>query len=449
MKVLILFFLMGCNVIKFFGNEDNISEEFFYNPNSEPFIEVNFPEQKRTKYISDESLIRTVNFNFLPFGELWCSSDDAQNFVECGDGYVWEVADYNTEHIVEYRGDNGNIFSTTFTPSTELPNISFLTCTFEVTANESFAAFYGRTFSDPTVACIGDGVQISNAGADSPISFAFPNITVIARQGDVATFSSAKATDSIFDDVSRGNIDYIGLKVTGNQVQQTAFNITGTDVDIEDVEIDLTGSASAGIKTSTNGNLVNIRSVNINLTDTGSGEGIYTQNSNINIYDSEIQSGYNAVYFWKNSTSTYVFNASNSVFIGNKINPLNGSSPGVLETFINEGTNSHQINLTDSQVISNGGAAFLVKNAAGIADINLSRTVVKRGGSVNFDGPAIVVENMASTNTLVVDSETYFCNESSSAGATYTSILNDLSTNVIFNPSDMDEHVNNTDIGSC
>lgn len=435
----------SCNIIQLFlDGKTNVPNEFFDGASAE--LHLNFPQQKRTHYVDDEQAIRTININYSG-GSLTCSEDGGANFTPCNSPYTWEITNYNTVHVIKLTSGKGEMIES-FTPSTKFPGLTFLTCTQNVTSNETAAAFISRAPGANGVVCINDGVTINNAGADGSIDLGATDITIIAREGHNVNFTSSQGIE-VFNDGSRNNSNYIGFSISGTVNSQKGFSITGANVDVEDVSINLSGNTSQGMNISTNS--INLKGLNITTGDLGSSYSLYINNSNVNIDDSTLEAGYQPIYFWKNDENAYNVNLLNTTIRGLKTNPGTGISPGVISIYNNNGTNNVNINFTDSTIESSGGPAILYSgNAApGITNINLTNTKIKRLNSSNNDGPAIYCEPNSVANTLTVDADSLVCNESANTNSKFTSILTDNGAQMSFDPTVMNAHTSNSDINIC
>lgn len=446
MKILIsLLLFSSCNVLKnIIGDSGKPDDEFYSNRNSGLHLQIDYPFLTRSVHIVDETYVREVFIDYN--GEaLECSSDGGSTFSSCNFPFVWEVTNYTQEHVV--RAWSGEDFiEERFTPSDIFPGHDFLSCDYEVNSSESIMAFNTRAFVTGDVVCIGPGVVISNSGADGSVYNDADDITYITRSGDFAQITSGE-TGIIFADAGfRMNV--IGLSINGTGTAQTGVDLSSDQSQFEDVNIDIPGNSSQGFNLALSGGSVYISNSSISVLDIGASEGIYANNSNVYLDNVNIDAGYNAIYLWKNDTGSYELAVKNSQLFGYK-SDAPGPVVGVIETYSNENTNSYQVNLADSIVTSGGGPAIYIKGMGGVVDLNLVRTELSRNSDSNVDTAAIRVDTTGEVNTISVDPDSYICNYENIAGNMFDEILDDQSSLVSFDPTVMNAHTSNTDIGLC
>ena len=85
----------------------------------------------RKIWVADNQIPRTVALNSLGDASVRCSLDGGANFVSnClnNGSIIWEVANYNTEHLIEVTHSDDLVELLRFTPSSIHPNLTFETC---------------------------------------------------------------------------------------------------------------------------------------------------------------------------------------------------------------------------------------------------------------------------------------------------------------------------------
>ncbi len=444
--LLICFLFFSCNVLKTLTDGNTKVDNDFYNENSNRVhLNLSFPKAYRTYYVNDEVSVRQINIDYSG-GSLECSLDGGSTWHPCNSPYTWEISNYSNEHMFRISNEESNL-TESFIPEDHFPGLNFVSCDQQITSSESVASFNSRTFTANEIVCFSDGVIISNSASDGALLNDANGVVYIARDGDTVKITSAENATNIIED-SGQKIVIVGIEIYGTGTGQTGIAINQDQAVLEDIYINIPGNSSQGIQLGLSGGSATIRNSEISITDTGFGVGIYSQNSNLYIYDSIIEAGYNAIYLWKNSAGTYELYVENSELWGLKTNAPN-ANVGVIETYINDASNSHLINISNSTVISQGGPAFYIKGAAGIVDINLNEVKIERDNYGNVDTTAIYFESSGLTNTLVVDPNSLFCNYSTTATHRFTSIMNDQTFNVSFDPSTLYAHSNNKDISLC
>jgi len=457
--IFVLMLLTSCNAIKLLTSDETEVDQDFYdgvcssgscNNTGGIYLNLTYPIQRRTHYVDDETGIRSIGVTYDSTALLECSNDAGVTYSICtgNSSYTWAIADYNIEHRIRVS-NNGDEFVASFTPSQMYSGLTFVSCTVNITANETFASYNTRTFVDGDVVCFDDNVSIYRSGTHAGVTFANNNVTLIARTNYSVDFTTLETGITIMNTESFSNINLVGIKISGSGASQTGLDIQGSSVDLEDVTVSLSGNPVNALKLATNGSVVNIRYSYIQSSDTSAGNALYANNSDVYAYESTFESGYQAAYFWKNSSGDYTINSQDSTFIGKKTDGANGSSPGVVATFSNEGTNAYNINFNNSKIWSDGGPAIVLRSGGGIVNVSLSSTALERQSATSYDGPAILVENMAGTNTISASTDSYVCNVGTGVSNEFTSVLSDLSALVTFDPTTMTAHTSNTDINTC
>lgn len=467
--ILSLVLFQACNLSNLVSGDQNTVSDRFYGENSNNnggggggsqetlTLSFTFPTQKRTYYVNDDTGIRKVNFSHNSGGTTDCSLDGGTTWSSCTSPYTWPIGMYNSAVKVRLNYDNRELIQE-FTPSSKLPGITFVNCSWEVTSSESFTAFKARSFASGTVGCLANGVTITNSGAEGNIPLSSGNVTIIAREGSTATFTSGQSAASEIFNVTGDNTRFVGLTLTLTGATMKALRFLGSSLNllVEDSTINMTLGNNWGIDSGPSGGTVNnitARYLTINNTNTVGGGGTYLANSNLTLHNCDITAGFQAIYLWNhssNSTSDLTITINNSTIKGTKTNPANATEPGVFNTLSANATYKNVLTISGSTVISSGGPAFVFDDSANINTLTLTNTTVKRDSVANFDGPAISSKETTLTNLVSVDVDTRFCNMSSNTSEKFTSILADASSSPIsFDPTVMTAHSSNTDIGLC
>lgn len=453
--LLSLFLLSSCNLIKIISGKDPKLDEEFLNRGLNIHVYTKDFYGNRSYFLTDEVEARTVYFEFYGASKLECSEDNGLTWIDCSGGsFVWKVENLYNYHRVRLSKDD-QVYENGFIPSDYFRyGLNLISCNQTISANESIAEFNSRIIAQNDVICINDGIQIGSdtdtdtltIGVNGVILFAKPNSGVSIKSSSIPVIDISGLNDIVF----------VGLNIEGQELGQTGIqNITTstTYLTIEASNINVIGESSYGLNLTQNGGSVFLRDTSISAPSYTGSYGLYLVNSNVDIRNSFISSGYQSIYFENNFDSStngiltfYMDNSS--VEIAADLN--NSTNPGGINLMSNVVTANSNISINNSQVRSlSGGPAIQVINGPGNNQINLYSTKIIRGPNVSQDSPAIYFEFDQIGDSISFDFNSLICNEVSTTGALFDLIVEAPNADVVFDVTQMSAHTNNTDIGLC
>ena len=374
--------------------------------NSDISFSVSFPSIQRKIWVSDNETSRTVSFPHTA-DSLRCTVDggSTSSCSEATSTWTWAVNDYNKEHTIDFlKGDTVKTY--TFTPSQQFPNLSFVSCDVEISADEDFDTFETRITGSNTVFCFSDNVNITNTGSNTDIVVGFDNITLIARRGQTATFRTTRASGGsadqpVFSLDNQSGIRLVGLNielVNGGASWGVRTNASSQDLIVDSCSL----SNTAGLGSSYllnfvgGGSTTSLKVQNSTLTAGTTETGIVSSFSAIVEADNlKITGGTRAVSVTVSATLTLKDSTIiNSVTADTILSLFNGASLNMTNTNVQDGSGQGTITLNDP---GSGTTALNINNCT------FTRTTDNSGNTdqvIDLDG----------TSTMTVDgSNNLFC----------------------------------------
>jgi len=339
-------------------------------------LAVTLPIASRIYYVSDETAVRTVTFNYNDPGDatLECSSDGGGSFSSCTSGttLVWTTANYNQSHVIRLTSPTIATETYTFTPSTLFPGLTFLTCDVEVAANEDFNTFEATRVNASRTVCLSNGVTISNSGAQDRISFGANNITVIVREGQTGSIQTTRNTGTSTDDTAILLFTRTGIKLIGLTISAAGSGYAITSL-----------STTAGIYHST-------------LTASGSGQTIYGDGT-YTIVNSTIQQTGTGFESIRGSTGSFTISGSTiTSAAGPAFYSWGGTQVFSNSTFQSNTTTRTTVEFLDGTTATlnnntlvdggGGGHLYLSNSAAQTTTAEINGNTFKTGAAANPPG---------------------------------------------------------------
>lgn len=328
MLVLCLLFTTGCSVC---GTSllKKISRGFDSEPgkcedstslSSEVSVSVTIPTSSRTIWVDDEVGQRTLSFTYSG-DSVSCSRDAGTTYEDCDSGstLIWNVSDYSTQHIIKVENSAGESDTYTFTPSTQYPGVSFVTCDSEETGtNNEFDSFETAHLGVANkVICISDGVTIENSVAinDGDLIVGADNITIIARHGHTAIFKTTRgsgtaAQQSIFTLSGRSGVKFVGLKFdsdTGGSSWSIQPSTSSQDIEIHDSEFvnnNATGAHYSVYVTGSSGSTTPIKVKRSKFTMDEAKTAVFLSSGKLDLSNSTIDTKYRGLHASIGTTGT-------------------------------------------------------------------------------------------------------------------------------------------------
>jgi hypothetical protein len=371
---------------------------------SVPTLSLTFASPNRSIYVDDETEVRTVDIQSDSI-ELECSSNDGASWSSCSGGsYQWDAANYGVVHRVRALNDFGPK-ELSFTPSAELPDLTFVSCDFTVPGNamdnDSFESLVDLT-SGNRVICLSDGLNVTKDGDDTStgLFITAPGLTFIAREGDHAQFNNDTVNVAAIEIRGVDDTRLVGFHVdttNGWGIYNRFYSGNGSlDTIMHNLNVSCTAPAAPycirNNSNHTSANPLVLRQVDINHISSGSGAGLHMDGGYIDIADSYIVSNYMAVNMYFNASGLFT-----------KVGVVSErTSAGVTPAAINL-YRMAQMTMNDSSVKVNGNPAV------GMEDIGTATT----GSTIEFNRTKFIRNNAALGDSPVFYLDTY---DGSSAG---------------------------------
>lgn len=299
-----------------FDSGNKINDCDFISPDGDdgtsPGASVTFFETEREHWIDTDQVPRTVQFSHQ--GEsVECSRDGGSSFGPCHtsspeDTFVWNVADYNSLHVIRVRHRDGEIEDFSFTPSHRFPGISFYNCDLNVTSMDTaFTAFSSRAATDNSTICFENGMSIQDASSTLTLG---SNVQILSYHGSSLGAELKNTTESIFNWTHGNNFDSLvisGMRLEGISsiapvLNMEVTNSTGTALAIVESSEVVNNNSSAALKATSAGRSFNVVINHSKITNLSSGPGVFLASNptsysvTTNIHQSEISSYGRAVY---------------------------------------------------------------------------------------------------------------------------------------------------------
>ena len=422
-----------------------------------PFIELSATVLQPVRHIvaSDEVSQRKVDIT-TNADSLECSSDDGLSWQACPSmtTWTWDVANFAATHRIRATKALAvnNLTEVSFTPSQSWgTQRSLVTCTVEVTANESFDAFETR-FVDNAVICLADGVRITNSGSQGSIAVTESNVTVLARSGQSAVIENPRTdADVVTLEISGEGNRFSGLTVESDNNEdvvrisgeETVFdhvrvesNASSNNAARDVVEIDaapnirlrkseLVGLNANGMQI---GGVTGLRLIDMSVQTVNGGTGIFfgsggrfeLENSTVSSWGAALAGIGDSTIGTRAQVSYSVLESKNT---GNNANAVSFSIGHADDYLLLQSTTVRVSGSGDPQ-----SAALYVDGDNGIVSLVSSRFErLNTGGGAN--GPAIVLVGLnSSTNVLYGSSmPSLFC-QKVAGGKTFSKILENSAT---------------------
>jgi hypothetical protein len=313
-----------------------------------PALAITLPELGgRTIFSSDDIAARRVPFAHEG-GEVSCSRNGGV-FGPCGetDTLVWNVVDYHQSHTIRVTKAGSPDTELQFTPSDLLPELEFVDCTDEVTANESATTFNLRLASAFAVICLSDGVTISG-----PTVLGADNLTILAPLGAQA-FLSASSADAI-DTNDHSRIDLVAVNaLTSGGTLYAALRVTPASSEVRLHDSEMRCEANNCYILYVRGGIEVRRSLMLGGTQTSSySYGVYGYgfSARLDMEESEVRSRANTLYCAVGARFVVRDSSLTSLY------PNVSTHTGAITVY----NNSARLELTNSTLQTSGLPALLV-----------------------------------------------------------------------------------------
>jgi len=383
-------------------------------------ISVTKPVSSRTIWVDDEVSKRTISFTHNG-DSLSCSRDGGTSFGSCdsASSLIWLTADYSSQHVIKVETTDGQSETYSFIPSTDYPGVSFVSCDSEEDGtNAEFDQFTSAHLGVANkVICISDAVTISNSAIilDTAMVFTANDITLIAREGQTATFYGNRATgtsdqQSIFTASGISGVRLVGLNIessSGGSSWMLRANTSSEDIQV--IDSVLTNSVSTGAHwfiyvTGSSGNTTPIQIIRSTLTADEAKTAVFVSSGTATISNSIINTKYRGVHVSIGSTAN----------INNTTVTCTSTDASDYPVYIYRGT----ANINDS-TINDGcgnGAVALDDNNFATSTATMEGTLIKRTTNASGNTSAALVALGSNTmNFNSTSNQNRICNESGSS----------------------------------
>lgn len=387
-------------------------------------LSVSVPSSSRGLWVDDNVVPRTLTFSHGG-ASVKCSRNGGASFSDCDTSstLAWLVGDYSVEHIIRAYSNEGLYEDYSFTPSTQYPGVSFLSCDVEEDGtNNTFDSFEtAHLGAGSKVICLTDGVSITNSvglsGDDMIIGG--DDTTIVVRQGQTGSFVSTRnsgtsAQMSMFTASGRTGVKFIGLTLDYNTGGSGwAVKADSSSQDIQLLHSSVTNSGASGAAyviyvLGSSGGTTPITIHDSTITAAEDKTAVLVSSGTVAITDSTIETKYQGVRVSIGATASV---SDSTVYC----NGSSGASDYPLYNF--RGT----LSVTDS-VIKDGcgnGAVVVDDNNFSAAVVNLEGTTIKRTNQVTGNtSQALVALNGGSGNQFNSSgNQNLVCNEATATVA--------------------------------